>query len=74
MDVSIEPDFEEPLFKSAQAASSSHSYHGAGQSFPDRQFTNIDRGIETFTGERISDRRFMGGDTLDEPISTTLVS
>lgn len=72
-DHAIEADVpsSDPSSSAANAAAAAGASRGSQQAPPpayslDQQFTNA-------TGGRVETRRFMGGDTLDEPVSATLM-
>lgn len=66
--ISIEPDEIDDLPAYNPASSSSAPYSQTATPQPE-----VYGRISSIAGEVASDRRYTGGDTLDEPVSTTIV-
>jgi len=66
--ISIEPDEIDDLPAYNPASSSSAPYPQTSTPQPE-----VYGRINSVAGEVASDRRYTGGDTLDEPVSTTIV-
>lgn len=68
----IESDVPQPASSSTAAGASSSRTYGQQQQQQPPAYS-MDSAFTSTTGDRVEQRRFMGGDTLDEPVTTTLM-
>jgi len=72
--IAIEPDEIDdlPTYQPSTSTSQPH-FPGSSSSTPQSGGEQVFGRIANVAGEVASDRRYTGGDTLDEPVSTTIV-
>lgn len=71
--IAIEPDEIDDLPTYQPSTSTSQQPYPSGSSTPQPTGEQAFGRIANVAGEVASDRRYTGGDTLDEPVSTTIV-
>ena len=79
MDISIEadstddlPQYEQQQQERPLTSSNRQNTASSSSAGPSSQ-PNLQGRIQSVAGETASDRRYTGGDTLDEPVSATIV-